>query len=143
MAVPVFVLLGCAVPGLMIHTYSFRGRLVDEMSGRPLVGVKVVLEAQTPPYPKFPPKRTSGTTTSDGTFQVEIPEMFCHTIWICPPLGTLGGSLMNEISEVRLLLSSEDRPDRDLKIPVDERHEVPDHGYRIEHTLPVVKVPRN
>ena len=140
-AAAVVAQLGCAMPALVFHTYSFSGSVIDQTTGLPVSGARVLIEARTAPFERFGSQMGSGITDNDGTFRVEIVEMFCHTLWVCPPLGMLGGSEMNDLKEVRLILKNADDTRLDTVLPVMRRRESQDRGFRIEHSLPPIGLP--
>jgi hypothetical protein len=123
-------LAGCAVPGYTSHYYRFSGTI----AGAP-ADATVVLEANTG-YAGRGFREGKVTPTADGRFDIEILEGFCHTVWICPPLGSPGGSCMNDLESVRLRIRSGDRILFESIVPVRNRVETHgDFGYAIDHDL--------
>jgi len=130
---------GCALPALMRHRYGFSGSLVDG-SGAPVPGATVILSARTAPFEGHDPKEVTGTTDADGRFSLEIEEAYCHLLWICPPLGVLGGSGMIELKEVRVRVRIGHEIGLETNVPV-TGVEGREGGYHRRHTLPALRVP--
>jgi hypothetical protein len=80
------------------------------------------------------------TTAPEGTFRIEIDDHFCHTAWIFPPLGVLGGSLMNDLKEVRVKIKIAGTTRFDEDVPVSGRSERDKHPYFLGHPLPDLRV---
>jgi len=131
---------GCAVPCLMQHSYLFTGVVREETSGAPVEGVTVVVDAATAPFEGYDPKQGSAVTDRNGTYTIEIEERFCHTAWIIPPLGTLGGSCMNSVNEVRVRITVANRTRFDGRVPVTGRTEAEGYPFKIDHVLTDVRL---
>lgn len=97
---------GCALPGYVVHTYRFEGRILDDVTGKPVAGADIRIEAKTDPFEGTSPHRAEGTTTADGSFKLVINDGWCHSMWVCPPLGILGGSGMNTLETVEYQLEN-------------------------------------
>jgi hypothetical protein len=139
---PVFLLLAsCVVPDLLSHDYTFTGRILDERSGLPVEGAIVEIEALTAPFNIKDPRFGRAATDKSGTYSIEISELFCHSAWIIPPLGVLGGSGMNELKNVRIRV----RVGEDLRVtkvvPVTGRESSVSSGYRRDHPVAEVRLP--
>jgi hypothetical protein len=126
---------GCVAPGYVFHTYRFEGRVLNDVTGDPIAGAAVSLEAKTDPFEGTAAHRGKAMTAADGTFEIEIVDGWCHSCWICPPLGILGGSGMNTLETIRLQLG--DGPSRTAHV---QNREEPSE-YTILHQLGDIRVP--
>lgn len=137
----VLFLASCAVPDLLMHEYAFSGRIVDDRSGEPVGGAEVEVEALTAPFGIKEPRTGKAVTDPSGWYSIQIEENFCHTAWILPPLGVLGGSGMNELRQVRLRVRCGEDLRLNRTVAVTGSESSWPSGFRIDHPVPELRLP--